>query len=145
LWTDAGGIVLLPDDGRAHLSENLRPGQEAEVTIVVHTPAEPGEYLLQLDLVQEGVAWFRQQGSAPARVRVTVKDDGRPRADAREARLSNFDVPEMELYGTSKAEVLRWVKRGGGRVVDVQEDTAAQDWRGFRYCVTRTRSAPTTK
>lgn len=35
--------------------------------------ADPGEYLLVIDLVVEGLAWLSDRGSAPARVRLTVE------------------------------------------------------------------------
>ena len=72
-WLGAGGEVVRLEDGRGALPYNLEPGQEAEVRLEVTTPAAPGDYLLELDLVQEGVAWFGQRQSPTARVPVRVE------------------------------------------------------------------------
>jgi len=39
---------------------------------LITAPKEPGEYVLEVDLVQEQVAWFRDKGSATAKTKVTV-------------------------------------------------------------------------
>ncbi len=57
---------------RADLREPLAAGQAATIWIPVIAPAEPGDYQLQFDLVQERIAWFADKGAArlllPARV-----------------------------------------------------------------------------
>jgi hypothetical protein len=35
-------------------------------------PPEPGDYLLEFDLVSEGVGWFEMNGSATATVALSV-------------------------------------------------------------------------
>jgi hypothetical protein len=40
---------------------------------LVAAPRKPGDYLLELDMVQESVSWFAQQGSKPVRLPVTVE------------------------------------------------------------------------
>lgn len=61
-----------PYEERADLREPLAAGQAAAVWIPVIAPPEPGAYLLQFDLVQEGIAWFADKGAdrllLPARV-----------------------------------------------------------------------------
>jgi len=70
-WVDQNGKTT--DDGRGALSYDLRPGDETEVVIVVSAPTTPGEYDLELDLVQEQVAWFAERGSEGLGVKVTVQ------------------------------------------------------------------------
>jgi hypothetical protein len=57
---------------RADLREPLAVGQTAAIWIPVIAPAEPGDYQLELDLVQERIAWFADKGAdrlvLPARV-----------------------------------------------------------------------------
>jgi hypothetical protein len=59
-------------DGRYGISKDLRPGEETEVPLAITAPASPGDYILEVDLVQEQVAWFSDKGSHTARVKVTV-------------------------------------------------------------------------
>jgi len=42
----------------------------------VRAPERPGRYLLAVDLVEEGVAWFSDAGVAPLTVKVTVRSKG---------------------------------------------------------------------
>ena len=39
-------------------------------------PEEPGDYELLLDVVEQGVTWFHERGSAPARVALEVRAEG---------------------------------------------------------------------
>jgi hypothetical protein len=57
---------------RADLAQPLPPGQETTVTIDVKLPDQPGDYQLQLDLVQELIAWFEWRGAAQQIVPIKV-------------------------------------------------------------------------
>jgi len=72
-WFKADGTTLVTDmDGRHGLLKDLKPGEEDEVPLLVTAPKAPGEYVLEVDLVQEQVAWFSDKGSQTARTKVTV-------------------------------------------------------------------------
>jgi hypothetical protein len=71
-WLKADGGLLTNMDGRYGLSKDLAPGEEAEVPLVITAPKDPGEYTLEIDVVQEGVAWFSEKGSPTAKAKVTV-------------------------------------------------------------------------
>lgn len=71
-WLKADGSLVTDMDGRYGISKDLKPGEETEVPLTVTAPKEPGEYLLEVDLVQEQVAWFSEKGSPTARAKVTV-------------------------------------------------------------------------
>src|SRR5262249_36530770 len=68
-WLDESGAVLGEDHGRAGLPHELKPGEEVQLHFTASTPAEAGRYVLELDMVQEAVAWFKERGSRPAQVR----------------------------------------------------------------------------
>lgn len=71
-WLDAAGNVVSNDDGRTALEEDLRPGETATMRLVVNAPAQRGDYVLEVDVVQEGVSWFGLKGSKTWRARVKV-------------------------------------------------------------------------
>ena len=72
-WLNAADEKLVTDmDGRYGLNRDLKPGEETEVPLVITAPKEPGDYMLDVDLVQEQVAWFHEKGSPTARVKVSV-------------------------------------------------------------------------
>ncbi|HEX8352786.1 MAG TPA: hypothetical protein VF611_07805, partial [Pyrinomonadaceae bacterium] len=72
-WLDAGGRAVTNDDGRGALPRDLRPGEEALITFDVNAPRRPGDYLLEVDMLQEGVSWFALKGSKTLRVPVKVE------------------------------------------------------------------------
>jgi hypothetical protein len=63
-WRErASGRVVL--DGRARFTEVVKPGQTARVLVETVTPRDPGEHVLELDLVHEHLRWFGCDWRAP--------------------------------------------------------------------------------
>jgi hypothetical protein len=60
-------------DGGASLPHDIRPGEEVTLMITVTAPQDPGEYVLELDVVQEQVNFFQERGSQPTKVNVRVE------------------------------------------------------------------------
>jgi len=60
-WLD--GVVSLPA---------VSAGGATTVDLPVSSPSKPGIYLLQLDLVEEGVAWFSERGVETPALPITV-------------------------------------------------------------------------
>jgi SAM-dependent methyltransferase len=60
---DAQAQQIELDYGRAALPHDLAAGQKAFVTLSLRAPVAPGRYVIRLDLVNEGICWFAQQGS----------------------------------------------------------------------------------
>jgi len=74
IWLDAEtGATVNNLDGRATITHDLAPGEELTLPLTITAPAEPGEYVIEIDLVQEGVAWFKEKGSTPLHIKVTVE------------------------------------------------------------------------
>lgn len=69
---DAEGRLLDRDFLRVPLPTDVAPGATIEVDCPVLAPPAPGRYLLELDMVDEGVAWFGPRGSATLRVPLDV-------------------------------------------------------------------------
>jgi len=66
-WLTTGGAVVVAEDGASAPPFDLEPGDVAGWNHAVRAPSAPGDYLLELDLVQEGVARFGERGSRPLR------------------------------------------------------------------------------
>ena len=71
-WLGSDGRAVVNDDGRGPLPRDLAPGDEAEVRLTVNAPKRPGDYLLEIDVLQEGVSWFGPKGSPTLRLPVKV-------------------------------------------------------------------------
>jgi len=66
------GTVIDFDGGHIALPHDVPPGGSVQVQALVTAPAVDGEYLVEWDMLQEGVTWFSWEGSAPVRTRLTV-------------------------------------------------------------------------
>lgn len=71
-WLDSEGKLLTEMDGRLGISKNMKPGEELELPLLITAPSTPGEYLLEVDMVQEQVSWFNERGSPTARTKISV-------------------------------------------------------------------------
>jgi len=71
-WLKPDGSLITAMDGRHGLDKNLKPGEETEVPLQITAPKDPGDYILEVDLVQEQVAWFLDKGSPTAKTKITV-------------------------------------------------------------------------
>ncbi|HJZ79474.1 MAG TPA: hypothetical protein VKD91_03990 [Pyrinomonadaceae bacterium] len=72
-WLAGDGKILVNDDGRATLLQDLLPGQEQEFSFTINPPPSPGQYILEIDVLQENVSWFGLKGSQTLRLPVTVE------------------------------------------------------------------------
>jgi hypothetical protein len=71
-WLSDDGGMLIWSDGRSPLTRRLEPGARAYMTLDVVAPHAPGNYLLEIDLVEEGICWFADLALAPLQIPVQV-------------------------------------------------------------------------
>ncbi|TMC46922.1 MAG: hypothetical protein E6J23_01340 [Chloroflexi bacterium] len=71
-WTTASGANVVWDGSRTPLGGDLLAGQTVTVNPAITAPMTGGSYVLKLDLVQEGVAWFSAKGAATGNLPVTL-------------------------------------------------------------------------
>jgi hypothetical protein len=71
-WLKPDGPAVTDEDAYARIPFDMEPGDAAGLALNVTVPGEPGEYVIELDLVQEGVARFGARGSTPFRAGVKV-------------------------------------------------------------------------
>ena len=67
------GECLRYDNPRAYLKTALAPGETVECELVVDAPSDQGKYRLELDLVWEGVMWFKGIGNPTALIPFSVE------------------------------------------------------------------------
>lgn len=145
-WRLRSGPIVAPDDGRVPLGQDLGPGAEGVLALTVVAPGTPGSYVLEIDLVQELVAWFGERGGTVLEVPLEVR---RPSLAHRAgARLRAWRTPPagpapapFGMYAVPRHEVEDIVAQAGGEVVAVEEDVAAgPDWISYTYFARRTRT-----
>ena len=124
-----GGHFLLPeeecywrfDTARATLPADLHPGQSTTLALQLTLPEEGGDYLLELDMVQEHVCWFRQMGSQTALVRCRVEGGAARMAGGR-------SVPRV-ARGVPVASAARgWAGRQSWLVRAWQRAPSVESW-----------------
>jgi len=71
-WVDRKGTVVEFDGIRSNMPHALAPGAAVRAAMTIRTPAVPGRYVLQIDLVEEGVTWFSRAGTPPCSCQATV-------------------------------------------------------------------------
>lgn len=72
-WLDLRRRPFSYDGLRTKLPRALPPGESLAVGMMVSAPTTPGTYLLEVDLVEEGVTWFSAAGTPPLQLRVRVR------------------------------------------------------------------------
>lgn len=150
-WLSDTGQLLITDDGRTRLPADLPPGASVTLEVEATAPATPGHYRCEVDLVQEGVAWFADRGSTPVSTAIRIAAPGR--LDAARGSLGRLlplvrrgvqpgqpapatepdGPPVMEMYGVPEAEITGWVEAAGGSVISVTDwdelfGQRAYDW-----------------
>ena len=144
-WRGAGGEMVVADDGRERIPGRVRDGEEFQLDLLVRAPGSAGSYVLELDLVQEGVTWFADRGSNTVRASVDVveamgptssggPDHGRALASTEGDTTEHY--PTFMMRGIERSEVERSVDEFGGEVLERREHVT--EWVSYRY-VTRRR------
>jgi 4-amino-4-deoxy-L-arabinose transferase-like glycosyltransferase len=72
-WLSADGRPAFNDDGRGAFLRDLRPGEEMLMPLVINAPQRVGDYVLEIDMLQEGVSWFGLRGSKTLRLPVRIE------------------------------------------------------------------------
>jgi SAM-dependent methyltransferase len=148
-WRDTEGKMLVQDDGRVLLPENVEPGETVALTLTVEAPPDAGRYLCEFDVVHEAISWFADKGSEALRVPIRVGGAGRQTPPSRGELLTPADiypdiysllpsspaaVDDFPMHGVPRPDVERLVHDSGGRLLFVEPDErGGPEWEGYRY------------
>jgi SAM-dependent methyltransferase len=69
----ASGDCLRWDFARQDLPRAVKPGEEIGLHLVPPAPTRPGNFILETDLVKEGVLWFADEGSPTLKIPLKVE------------------------------------------------------------------------
>lgn len=154
-WFDGRNRCVEFDSGRESIPVEVLPGAMIDLTLQVRIPTTPGTYVLELDLVHEGVTWFAERGSPTLRTRVEVDGDGPPRRggllrrrpkqseptivldDESASDVPEQDQPVMEMHAVPRDEVLALIDELGGTTAAVDRNTNAPPWESYTYYATK--------
>jgi SAM-dependent methyltransferase len=148
-WRQQNGRLRQRDDGRTPLLHTVAPGESVTLPLIVTAPATPGNYVLEIDALQESITWFGDKGSPTLLAAVTVTGDEviaeRPSLPPPLWRrvLNRLnpppppDRPSFEMHGLPVAEVQAVIEQNGGKLVAIQYDDAGAEWTSYFYFVTK--------
>lgn len=143
-WLDATGALVQYDDGRTKIPRDVPPGETITVPLTITAPEQPGQYILEIDVVQELITWFKDKGSATLRLPITSRHGSFDKLSAAilkrpSARRPDAEPPpQMEMHCIKRDEVIDFVQQQGANVVLAQEDSfCGPAWRSFSYFVTK--------
>src|SRR6185369_3699385 len=74
--------VKITDETKAPAGENhgpllpraVAPGASLTLDLLIHAPAQPGNYTVKVDLVDQKVCWFEEKGSEPLEFAIKVSE-----------------------------------------------------------------------
>ena len=72
-WWAANGDLVEWNGARTSLEHGIKPGEAAALQVRLITPREPGDYVLEWDLVHDRRAWFSDRGGITLRLDVSVE------------------------------------------------------------------------
>jgi hypothetical protein len=100
-WLTPGGDMIVHEGQRTLLTNDLLPGNETVVPLLVVPPPEPGRYILEIDLVHEGMRWFDCGTRVPATVEAPLRSSATKRSAVEPAEGRLVCVTGMHRSGTS--------------------------------------------
>ena len=71
-WLNKDGKAIVFDGLRTPIPHDMKPNEELVLGTKVSAPNQAGDYILEFDMVQEEVAWFKDKGSKTTRINIKV-------------------------------------------------------------------------
>lgn len=70
---DANKKVINYEGLRVNIPDDVRPGKQVTLPLMVKELVQPGNYFIQLDMVQEGMTWFEKKGAETYLLKIQQK------------------------------------------------------------------------
>lgn len=71
-WLDLEKNMLFFEGERTSFPSDVAPGAKQTIDLLVKPPEQKGQYILQVTMIQEGVAWFEQQYVTPLELKINI-------------------------------------------------------------------------
>lgn len=95
-WLDRKGRVVVFDGLRTPLPRDIGPNESVNLRATIQAPEREGRYVIEVTLVQEGVAWFPEKDGEKLTLPVNVVEARREASDATGSQpLAQADSPRI--------------------------------------------------
>jgi hypothetical protein len=140
-----GRTTYVHNDGRSRLAGKLGAGECQIISLNVTAPSSPGLFYLEVDVVQEGMRWFKDAGSPTSLIPIIIV--GQPNSYEEERSVSSrisegllsLDAvprePTFTMDGIPKEKVLSVIETFGARLLGTEEHVT--EWYSCKYYVRR--------
>ncbi len=111
-WLSLDGEMLTWSDGRTPLTETIAAARGGTATLKITAPPTSGRYILEVDLIEEGVKWFGEMASAPLHIPVVVREAPSPATSptpgeaAKEPNPTGLEAAIRRIRGDIRASPL---------------------------------------
>ncbi len=72
------GKIIKFDNPRFTLPKRVKPGQTIKMEVKLNAPLKIGKYILEFDIVREGITWFKNKKSKTLKINLIVKESRWP-------------------------------------------------------------------
>ncbi len=160
-WLNSDGSMVIQDDGRTDIPLIFNEGEESVLILKVKAPPIPGNYSCEIDLVHEGVSWFKDKGSQVYTFKIAVSENSLTQSsDLQENQIQNnlskktfSSLPEnndfqnelqenykdpgpFPMYGIEQKKVCSLFENLGAKILKIEEDFhCGGEWVGYRYYI----------
>jgi len=69
---DTEGDTIQFDNERTSFPKKIVPNDSTRIQLIMNAPEQPGSYIAEIDLVKEGITWFKDKGSKSIRISLVV-------------------------------------------------------------------------
>lgn len=93
--------------------KSLKTGETITIAVGLHAPTSPGEFLLEFDMLDDGLTWFKDRGSKSTQVTVSVEEEenhlSKLRIDSSATDLDVFIENFFKIGATDNIlKLLKW-------------------------------------
>ena len=97
---DEKGKALRFENPRTAIPQPVPPGEDVELSLRVKAPLKKGNYLIEVDLVREGLSWFKEAGSRTLVIPLAVEERQRPGETYIASSVPEFNVLQKLIRTT---------------------------------------------
>ena len=71
-WRNQDDAIVVDREAEQRVPYDIEPKDTVGLVLQVTAPADPGDYWLEVDLVQKPALWFNERGSMPWKSKVSI-------------------------------------------------------------------------